>query len=78
MAYSVMSAGNSTKAQANQSLKTLSDLEQNHESTNKGIEQQKKSNQMSGLASGAMVGASIGGPWGAAIGAGVGLIAGSL
>jgi len=78
MSYSVMNAGNSTKSQATKSLKTLADLEQNRDATNKGIKQQKKNSQMSGAASGAMVGASVGGPWGAVIGASVGLLAGSL
>ena len=43
MAYSVLSAGASTKNQATNSLKTLSDLERNRESTNENLKQQKKS-----------------------------------
>lgn len=78
MSYSIMNAGASTKAQAKNSLKTLSDLEQNREATNKQLAQQKKGNQLSGVSSGAMMGFMVGGPAGAAIGAGVGLIAGSL
>lgn len=78
MSYSIMSMGQSTKAQSKQSLNTLADMEQKREITNDQIDSQKKSSQMSGTASGAMVGFMVGGPLGAGIGAGIGLLAGSL
>lgn len=81
MSYSIMDMGRSTKSQSTRSLNTLADLEQNREITNNNIDQQKKSNQMSGAASGAMIGATYGssaGPVGIAVGAAIGYLAGSL
>lgn len=82
MSYSIMDMGQSVKSQSKQSLKTLTDLEQNREIANDQIASQKKGNQMSGTATGAMMGyvmaGSTGGVMGMAIGAGIGLLAGSL
>jgi len=81
MSYSILDMGRSTKAQAQGSLNTLAKLEQNRDMTNKGLKQQKKTNQLSGAASGAAIGAQMGssaGPYGIAIGAAVGFLAGSL
>ncbi|WP_239480292.1 YMGG-like glycine zipper-containing protein [Parashewanella hymeniacidonis] len=78
MSYSIMSMGASTKNQAQQSLKTLSDLEANREAQNKNIKQQKKQSTLGGVGTGAMIGAQFGGPWGAVIGGVIGGIAGSL
>jgi RNA-splicing ligase RtcB len=78
MSYSIMQAGQSTKNKATESLKTLSDLEQNREMTNNNLDQQQKSAQMSGTASGAIIGTQIMPGLGTAIGAVVGFAAGSL
>ncbi|MEC4724251.1 hypothetical protein HWQ46_01650 [Shewanella sp. D64] len=78
MSYSIMNMGNSTKSQAQNSLKTLADMESKRDTQNTQIKQTKKNAQMSGAASGAMMGTMIMPGWGTAIGAAVGFLAGSL
>ncbi|ANS04623.1 MULTISPECIES: glycine zipper domain-containing protein [Pseudoalteromonas] len=78
MSYSIMNAGQSTKAKSTQSLKTLSDMEQNREIANDQADQAQKNSQMSGTATGAMIGTQIMPGWGTAIGAVIGFAAGSL
>lgn len=59
-------------------LGAASQLEQQRNSANAQLKEQKKAGTMSAIGTGAGIGASIGGPWGAAIGAGVGLLASSI
>ncbi|WP_425636114.1 hypothetical protein [Vibrio owensii] len=75
MAWSLIQAGQQSKQNAINSMRTLANEEQKRNATNDALSDQKKAGVVSGIGTGAMMGASVAGPYGAVVGGVIGGLA---